>query len=109
MQQQRPRQVSLIQSFRPPTGYTVNGQLLTTVAITAITPTSCGFTAAATSWSASGGAIDASFGLLLNDSVTDDPPVLVVDLEGERSAPDGNAFTFNWPANGFIRWTRQVV
>lgn len=85
-------------------GYTTNGQLLANVAVTQHATSGGKFDADDLSWSASGGTIPATHLLLFNDTQTGDPPLLVVDFEGTRTAPDGQNFLVQWSANGIIRW-----
>jgi hypothetical protein len=86
-------------------GYTAGGEALTGVAVTTVTVNDAKFTANEVSWTASGGSITASFGILYNDTDTDDPPLAFIDFDGSQSAGDGTDFKVIWNANGIITFT----
>lgn len=86
-------------------GYTTGGATLAGVAVTTVTTNDAMFDANDVSWTASGGAITASFGILYNDSDADDPPLCLIDFEGSQSAGDGTEFRVAWNANGIFTFT----
>lgn len=86
-------------------GYTTGGATLTGVAVTTVTTNDAMFDANDASWTASGGAITASYAILYNDTDTDDPPVAFVDFDGSQSAPNGTDFKIIWSASGIVTFT----
>lgn len=86
-------------------GYTTGGATLTSVAVTTETTNDAKFDAADVTWTASGGAITASYGILYNDTDTDDPPVAFIDFGGSESAGDGTDFKIIWNASGIFTFT----
>ena len=56
-------------------------------------------------WNASGGAITSSFGILYNDTDTNDPPVLFINFDGSQSAGTGTDFKIVWNASGIFTFT----
>lgn len=86
-------------------GYTTGGATLTGVAVTTVTTNDAMFDANDASWTASGGAITASYAILYNDTDTDDPPVAFVDFDGSQSAADGTDFKIIWSASGIVTFT----
>lgn len=87
------------------TGYTAGGQALAGVAVTTITTNDAKFDADDVTWTASGGAITASYAILYNDTDTNDPPVAFVNFDGSQSASDGTDFIIVWNASGIFTWT----
>ncbi len=87
------------------TGYTAGGQALASVAVTTVTTNDAKFDANDLTWSASGGAIVASYAILYNDTDADDPPVAFIDFGGSESAGDGTDFIIVWNASGIFTWT----
>ena len=87
------------------TGYTAGGQALASVAVTTVTTNDAKFDANDVTWSASGGAIVASYAILYNDTDADDPPVAFIDFDGSQSAGDGTSFLLVWNASGIFTWT----
>ena len=62
------------------------------------------FDAADTTWTASGGSIDASDVVLFDDTPTSpvDPICFSVDFDGDQSAGDGTNFLITWNASGIF-------
>lgn len=87
------------------TGYTAGGATLSSVAVTTVTTNDAKFDAADVSWTASGGSIAASHGVIYNDTDANDPPVAVVDFDGTQTAGDGTDFLVTWNANGIFTFT----
>jgi hypothetical protein len=87
------------------TGYTAGGATLTNVAVTTVTTNDAKFDADDASWTASGGPVTASFGIIYNDTDADDPPVAFIDFDGSQSAGDGTDFLIVWNASGIFTWT----
>lgn len=86
-------------------GYTTGGASLANVAVTTVTTNDAKFDADDVSWTASGGAITASYGILYNDTDTDDPPVAFIDFGGSQSAGDTTQFKIVWNASGIFTFT----
>ena len=87
-------------------GYTTGGKALTNVAITTVTTNDAKFTADEVSWTAAGGAITASFGILYD--LTDPlalTPMAFINFDGSQSAGDGTDFMIIWNANGILTFT----
>lgn len=87
------------------TGYTAGGATLAGVAVTTTTTNDATFDANDVTWSASGGAIEAAYGIIYNDTDTDDPPVAFIDFDGTESAGDGTDFKIVWNASGIFTFT----
>ena len=87
------------------TGYTAGGAALTNVAVTTVTTNDAKFDADDASWTASGGPITASFGIIYNDTDADDPPVAFINFDGSQTAGDGTDFLIVWNASGIFTWT----
>lgn len=87
------------------TGYTAGGQALASVAVTTVTTNDAKFDANDLTWTASGGAITASYAILYNDTDANDPPVAFIDFGGSESAGDGTDFIIVWNASGIFTWT----
>jgi hypothetical protein len=85
-------------------GYTTGGAALTGVAVTQ-SGNDAKFDANDVTWTASGGAITASFGILYNDTDADDPPVAFIDFDGSQEAGDGTDFKVIWDATGIVTFT----
>jgi hypothetical protein len=86
-------------------GYTAGGAALTNVAVTTITTNDAKFDADDVTWTASGGPITASFGILYNSSDANDPPVAFIDFDGSQTAGDATDFLIVWNASGIFTWT----
>lgn len=86
-------------------GYTAGGAALTNVDVTTVSTNGARFDADDASWSASGGTIVASFGILYDDTVADDPPLAFIDFDGSEAAGDGTDFKVVWSVNGIFNWT----
>jgi hypothetical protein len=86
-------------------GYTTGGAALTGVAVTTVTTNGGKFDAADVSWSATGSGITVSYGILYNDTDTDDPPVAFIDFDGSQTATAGTDFIVVWNASGIFTWT----
>lgn len=86
-------------------GYTTGGLALTSVAVTTETTNDAKFDAADASWSASGGSITASFGILYNDTDASDPPVAFINFDGSQTAASGTDFRIVWNSAGLFTWT----
>jgi hypothetical protein len=87
-------------------GYTTGGAALTGVAVTTVTTDDAKFDANDATWSATGSGIAASFAILYNDTVTNDPPVAFIDFDGSESAGAGTDFIVQWNVNGIVTWTK---
>lgn len=86
-------------------GYTTTGKALTNVAVTTVTTNDAKFDADDLVWSASGGAITASYGILYNDTDANDPPLAFLDFGGSQSAGDTTDFKIIWNASGIFTFT----
>lgn len=83
------------------TGYSAGGGTLANVIVTA-SSNDAKFDADDTAWNATGGPITASYGILYNDTATDDPPLAFLDFGGSQAAGDGTQFKILWNANGIF-------
>jgi hypothetical protein len=84
------------------TGYTAGGATLASVAVTIVSTNGAQLDAADVSWTASGGTIAASHGVIYNDTDADDPPVAVINFDGTQTAGDGTNFNVNFNASGIL-------
>lgn len=87
------------------TGYTAGGQALANVAVTTVTTNDAKFDADDLTWTASGGSITASYGVIYNDTDANDPPLAFIDFDGSQSAGDGTDFKISWNANGIFTFS----
>lgn len=83
-------------------GYTNPGQALSSVTWVESSGTVT-FDAADVTWTASGGSIAASDGVLYDDTATNDELCFSVDFDGNQTAGDGTNFVVSWNASGM--WT----
>jgi hypothetical protein len=86
-------------------GYTTGGASLSGVSVTTVTTNDAMFDASDVTWSASGGAITASYGILYNDTDTNDPPLAFIDFGGTETAGDATDFKIVWNASGIFTFT----
>ena len=86
-------------------GYTAGGAALANVTISTVTTNDARFDADDATWSATGGAITASYAIVYNDSDADDPPLAFIDFGESRSASAGTDFKVVWSTNGIFEWT----
>ena len=56
-------------------------------------------------WTASGGAITASYAILYNATDANSPPLAFIDMGGSQSAGDGTQFKVIWNASGIVTGT----
>jgi len=87
------------------TGYTAGGKALTGVTLTTVATDDAKFDADDVSWTASGGAITASYAILYNDTDANDPPLAFINFGGSQSAADTTDFLIVWNSNGIFSWT----
>lgn len=87
------------------TGYTAGGNSLTNVTVTTVTTNDSKFDADDVVWTATGGPITASFGVLYNDTDASDPPLAFINFDGSQSAGDGTDFKVVWNASGIFTFT----
>lgn len=87
-------------------GYTTGGATLTGVAVTTVTTDDAKFDANDAVWSATGSGISASFAILYDDTVTNDPPVAFINFDGTESAGAGTDFIIQWNASGIVTFTK---
>lgn len=87
------------------TGYTAGGQALANVAVTTVTTNDAKFDADDLVWTASGGSITASYGVIYNDTDANDPPIAFIDFGGSQSAGDTTEFKIVWNASGIFSFT----
>ena len=87
------------------TGYTAGGQALANVAVTTVSTNDSSFSADDVTWTASGGTIVAAYGVIYNDTDTNDPPLAVINFDGTQSATSGAAFKLAWNASGIFTFT----
>lgn len=86
-------------------GYTTGGATLSGVTVTTVTTNDAAFDANDVTWSASGGSIAAAYGIIYNDTDTNDPPVAFIDFGGTETAGDGTDFKIIWNASGIFTFT----
>ena len=73
------------------------------VTLSLVTTNDAAFDAADVSWTASGGAIGpARYALIYNDTDTDDPPVVYIDLGENKTADAGTPFNITFNASGIV-------
>lgn len=87
------------------TGYTAGGQALANVSVTTVTTNDAKFDADDVVWTASGGTIEAAFGVIYNDTDANDPPIAFIDFDGTQAAGDTTEFKVVWNANGIFTFT----
>lgn len=86
-------------------GYTTGGATLSNVAVTTVTTNDAKFDADDVTWTASGGAITASYAILYNSTDANSPPVAFIDFGGSESAGDSTDFKIIWNASGIFTFT----
>lgn len=86
-------------------GYTTGGATLANVTVTTVTTNDAVFDADDATWTASGGSITASYGILYNDTDANDPPLAFIDFGGSQSAGDTTQFKVVWNASGIVSFT----
>lgn len=86
-------------------GYTTGGATLANVTITTASTSGAKFDADDASWTASGGSIVASFGILYNSTDANSPPLAFINFDGSKTAQDGTDFKVIWNAAGIITWS----
>jgi hypothetical protein len=86
-------------------GYTTTGQALANVAVSTVTTNDAKFDADDATWTASGGNLTASYGILFNDTDANDPPLAFIDFGGSQTAGDGTDFKIVWNASGIFTFT----
>ena len=84
------------------TGYTTGGQALTGISVSTVLTNGAKFDANDVVWSASSGAIAASYAIVYNDTDADDPPVAFVNFDGSKSAAAGTDFVIVWDSPGIF-------
>jgi hypothetical protein len=85
-------------------GYLTGGATLGSVVVNQ-TGNDAAFDAADVTWSASGGSITASYGIIYNSTDSNSPPVAFIDFGGSQSAGDGTDFKIIWNASGIVTFT----
>lgn len=85
-------------------GYTTGGATLTGVVYNQ-SGNDAAFDANDVSFTASGTGLEASYGLLYNDTDANDPPLLLIDFNGSISIASGNTFTIRWSSSGIFTFT----
>lgn len=83
-------------------GYTTGGATLANVTVTTVNTNEGKFDADDVIWSATGGSIAASYGILYNDTDTDKPPVGFIDFGGVETAGTGTDFRVVWASAGIV-------
>lgn len=87
-------------------GYTTGGATLQNVTVETVTTNDAKFTADEVSWTATGGPITASFGILYDSTdPLDEAPIAFIDFDGSQSAGDGTDFKIIWNASGIFTFT----
>ena len=85
-------------------GYTTGGLALTNVVVNQ-SSNDAAFDADDATWTASGGAITASYAILYNATDANSPPLAFIDMGGSQSAGDGTQFKVIWNASGIVTGT----
>lgn len=83
-------------------GYTTGGETLANVAVTTVNTNEAKLDSDDVTWNASGGSITASFGIVYNDTDTNDPLVAFIDFDGSKTAGDGTPFRVVWASTGIV-------
>jgi hypothetical protein len=84
-------------------GYTENAKTLGSVTLSLVTTNDAAFDAADVSWTASGGPIGpARYAMIYNDTDADDPPLVYIDLEENKTADNGTPFNITFNASGIV-------
>lgn len=86
-------------------GYTTGGATLANVAVTTVTTNDAKFDADDVTWTASGGAITASYAIIYNDTDANDPPLAFIDFGQSESAGTTTDFKIVWNASGIFTFT----
>jgi hypothetical protein len=86
-------------------GYATGGATLSNVSFTTVGTNGAKLDADDVYWSATGGAITASYAILYNSSDADSPPVAFIDFGASETAGAGTDFLVVWNSNGIISWT----
>lgn len=86
-------------------GYTAGGATLANVVVNTVTTNDAAFDADDATWTASGGAITASYGILYNSTDANSPPLAMIDFGGSQSAGDTTQFKIVWNASGIFTFT----
>ena len=86
-------------------GYTTGGATLSGASVSTVTTNDAVFDASDVSWSASGGAITASYAILYNLTATGSPPLAFIDFGGSTSAASGSDFQIVWGSGGIFTFT----
>lgn len=85
-------------------GYTQDSKVVPNVTVTQVTTNDAMWDADNILWTASEGDITASWAMIYNDSVTDDPPVFAINFGQSVTVYDTFEFKINWNANGIFRF-----
>lgn len=83
-------------------GYTQNAKALAGVALATVNTKDCTLTFSAVNWDATGAGITASFGMIYDDTQTNDPPHSHIDFGGSVTAVAGSQFRINPNAAGYV-------
>lgn len=86
-------------------GYTTGGATLSNVTVTTTNTNEAKFDADDVIWTASGGSITASSGILYNATDADSPPVGFIDFGTSESAGTGTDFRVVWASAGILTFT----
>ena len=86
-------------------GYTAGGATLANVTVTTVSTNGARLDADDAVWSATGGVITASFGILYNATDVDEPPLAFIDFGESKTASAGTDFKVVWSATGILNWT----
>ena len=87
------------------TGYIAGGQTLTNVTVTTVTTNDAKFDADDVTWTASGGSITASYGVIYNSTDAGSPPIAFIEFGGSQSAGSGTDFKVIWDSTGIFLFT----
>lgn len=87
-------------------GYTTGGAELENVTVTIVNTNEARWDADDVIWTASGGSITASYGILYND--VNAAPLAFIDFDGIETAGDGTQFKIIWSADGIVSFAEPA-
>lgn len=86
-------------------GYPAGGFTLANVSVSTVDTDDASFDADDIVHSVVTTSLSASFGILYNNTEANDPPLALIDFDGEKVATDGGTFAITWDAQGIFKIT----